>query len=95
MKKHYNITVYGRVQGVLFRNAARIEAKKLELHGFVKNLDDGSIYIEIEGDEKLVGDFIAWCRKGPKHAEIDKIEIVPHPVKNFSDFRLMGGTSTY
>jgi len=36
MKKHYNITITGRIQGIFFRGATRNIARYLNINGFVK-----------------------------------------------------------
>ncbi|MBA2422043.1 MAG: acylphosphatase, partial [Chitinophagales bacterium] len=41
--KHYNIRVYGKVQGVFFRASARRHAEMLGISGFAQNEDDGSV----------------------------------------------------
>ena len=70
MKKHYNITVRGRVQGVGFRYNASRQALTLGLDGFVKNMPDGSVYVEAEGNEAELDEFVDWCRKGPSGSRI-------------------------
>jgi acylphosphatase len=50
------------------------------------NLPDGSVYIEAEGPEYNVNQFIGWCRNGPSHAHVDKLEISDGEVKNFKGF---------
>ena len=92
MKKHYNITIHGRVQGVMFRTAARAEAIRLGVKGLARNNSDGSVYIEAEGEEDVIEQFLMWCHHGPSHADIERVEIVPHHVKNLSLFRIMGAT---
>ena len=42
----------GQVQGVGYRWSARSQARYLGIHGFVKNLTDGSVYIEAEGKDE-------------------------------------------
>ena len=64
MRKHYNITIKGRVQGVGFRYNARRQALALGLDGFVKNMPDGSVYIEIEGNPMSMDEFVDWCQSG-------------------------------
>ena len=49
--KRINIHVYGLVQGVFFRYTTRKIARNLGITGIVKNLPDGSVYIEAEGPE--------------------------------------------
>ncbi len=45
--------VQGRVQGVGFRFRAAQAAKQLGLTGWVRNNDDGSVTLEVQGDAKL------------------------------------------
>lgn len=85
--KHFNITVFGKVQGVFFRASTVEIAKQLCLSGFVRNLPDGNVYIEAEGEEKQIAKFVKWCHQGPTRAVVSKVDISEHPpLKIFSDF---------
>jgi acylphosphatase len=86
MKKHFNITISGRVQGVGFRYAARNVAKSLGIKGFAKNLFNGNVYIEAEGDEELLAEFLSWCNRGPEHADVMKVDAVPGETVFFDCF---------
>lgn len=86
MIKHLSIKVHGRVQGVFFRDAAKAEADKLGIRGFARNESDGSVYIEAEGGEEALARFAAWCKRGPRHADVSKIETGEGPVVGFGDF---------
>ena len=61
-------------------------ARYLGIGGFVKNLNDGSVCLEAEAEEKSLNDFILWCRKGPDFARVEKVETKEIPVKNESRF---------
>lgn len=41
----------GRVQGVGFRYTAQNIAMRYNVHGYVRNLDDGRVELVLEGDE--------------------------------------------
>ncbi len=86
MQKRLKIRVYGRVQGVSFRHATRTIARYTGVKGYVKNMHDGSVYIEAEADSAALGEFVLWCRKGPGYAGVDRIETEEMPVKNDSAF---------
>ena len=75
MKKHYNITVMGRVQGIGFRYNARRQALTLGLDGFVKNMPDGSVYIEAEGNPSALDEFVNWCQAGPSGSRIIDVKV--------------------
>lgn len=48
------ISFFGRVQGVGFRWKASSLASKLGLTGWVQNKYDGSVIMEIQGEEELI-----------------------------------------
>ena len=86
--KHYNITITGRVQGVGFRYSARSMARYMGITGFVRNLSDNNVYIEAEGDDKQLHEFINWCHNGPDNARVDNVIILPGEVKAFDGFEV-------
>ncbi|KKU57001.1 acylphosphatase [Candidatus Amesbacteria bacterium RIFCSPLOWO2_02_FULL_48_11] len=88
MTPHLDITISGFVQGVSFRYYAAAKAKNLKLTGYVQNQPDGTVYIEAEGDPKALQDFIAWCRQGPRFAQVGKVQSSPGPAKNYSRFEI-------
>lgn len=75
MPVHFEITITGHVQGVGFRWHARKMAEKLGVKGFVKNGVDGSVYIEAEGSDIQLQQFITWCKSGPDHARVEHVQI--------------------
>lgn len=85
---HKNIRIFGRVQGVGFRYTTRNAAASYGIKGYVKNLPDGSVYIESEGPEKNVLEFVQWCRKGSDYSFVDHIEVEDSDVKNFNAFEI-------
>ena len=86
MKKHFNIRISGKVQGVYYRANTQTEAKKLGLTGFVKNEINGDVYIGAEGDEEQLKKLIEWCRQGPTRAVVKNVEITEGELKNYPDF---------
>lgn len=89
MVKHWNIQVWGEVQGVFFRYSAKEKAEELHLTGFAHNERDGSVYIEVEGAEEGLREFAEWCKKGPENAQVRKIETEGAESKHFADFSLL------
>jgi len=88
MRKHLNIKVFGRVQGIFFRATAKEQADKLNLLGFARNEKDGSVYIEAEGEEEKLDKFVKWCYIGPSMAGVEKVEIIEDKLKNFLQFEV-------
>lgn len=69
------IKIYGRVQGVFFRDSARRRAKKLNLTGWVKNESGGTVEITVEGAEENLKKLIEWCYNGPILAKVKRVEV--------------------
>lgn len=88
MKKHFNIKIFGQVQGVFFRASAREKATSLGINGFVQNQPNGSVYIEAEGENDGLNQFLSWCHEGPSAASVDEVKITEGPLKNFSGFSI-------
>jgi acylphosphatase len=84
----YKIHVRGHVQGVGFRWSAAHEAWKRGITGYVKNMSDGSVYIEAEGYEDQLNAFIEWCKKGTGIGFVDSVEVNSCPPVNYEDFRI-------
>lgn len=84
----YKIRITGHVQGVGFRwNAAR-EARSRGINGFVKNLSDGSVYVEAEGTYEQLDLFVDWCKRGPGYSVVDSVNIDTFPPVNHTDFKI-------
>jgi acylphosphatase len=85
---HYKITVKGRVQGVWFRKYTKQAAVSRDLNGFVQNQPDGNVYIEVEGAESNVQDFIKWLDKGSPLSEVKEVNISEGDFVGFSGFEI-------
>ncbi|MFW9820549.1 MAG: acylphosphatase [Candidatus Thorarchaeota archaeon] len=81
------IKVFGYVHGVFFRYNTRKIARKLGLTGFVKNLPDGTVYIEAEGPQDKLNELLNFSKRGSKQAQVDKVEyeLMP-PTNEFKGF---------
>lgn len=86
MKKHLNIKIFGKVQDVSFRYYTEEKANELVLAGFVRNEKDGTVYIEAEGEEEKLKDFLKWCRQGPRFAKVADVEVNEGETKGYTDF---------
>src|SRR3569833_3380640 len=73
-KKHLDITVKGKVQGVFYRASTKAVADHLGITGTVKNADDGSVQIEAEGTGVMLNMFLEWCNEGPEDVEVTSVE---------------------
>ena len=85
---HYNLTISGKVQGVFFRKSARDMARELGITGYAMNMPDGNVYIEAEGEQNKLDEFMVWCKKGPAGARVDKLESTRGEEINFDKFEI-------
>ena len=60
IRKH--IIFYGRVQGVGFRYYAVNKANQLGLTGWVRNLPDGTVEMEVQGNEPSIDELIIFLQ---------------------------------
>ena len=71
--------VSGDVQGVGFRYRANYAAKGLGLTGYVRNLYDGRVELEVQGERELISRFLGEIDAG-SFVHIDNIESKDIPV---------------
>jgi len=70
---HFVIT--GRVQGVGFRYAMCVEARRLGLAGWVRNRTDGSVEAVAVGDEAPLQLLSQWAHRGPPASAVQRVYI--------------------
>lgn len=73
--RRVHVLVSGRVQGVFFRGATHAKMRSLGLSGWVRNLPDGRVEAEVEGDDARVAEALAFFRRGPPHASVESVEV--------------------
>lgn len=83
IRKH--ILFYGRVQGVGFRYYAVGKASQLGLTGWVRNLYDGSVEMEVEGQEALIDELIIFLQNR-SYIWIEKMEVTSIPPEHGNGF---------
>jgi acylphosphatase len=69
----FRLKIEGFVQAVGYRNFAIEEAKRLGLHGWVRNRSNGDVEVLVSGDEEKVNAFITACAKGPSGSQVKNI----------------------
>jgi acylphosphatase len=70
-----HLLVSGIVQGVSFRYYTVEEARRLGVAGWVRNLADGRVEAEAEGERRALEALVAWCRRGPPAAQVDDVAV--------------------
>ena len=75
------LLITGRVQGVGYRFFVTTRAENYPIFGFVRNLETGSLEVEVEGDKQQIMNFINEVRQGPRHAEVHDFQMEWKPYK--------------
>ena len=83
------VYIFGNVQGIMFRKHIEEQANKLGLKGYVRNKEDGSVEAWFEGNGKEVNDMVSKCKEGPKHAVIQRLDIVDEKVQDMKGFKIL------
>lgn len=86
MIKNYQIQVVGKVQGVWFRKYTFEEALKLNIMGFVKNEQNGDVYVEAEGIESDLNQLLRFLEKGSPMSKVISVSYEVASVQNYTDF---------
>ena len=72
--KTIKCNISGKVQGVGFRWSTKQKARKLDITGHAKNLDNGTVEVVAHGSKGSLDKLTNWLsNKGPRFAKIDNI----------------------
>ena len=89
-KQRVRLFIKGKVQGVFFRQALKVTAKKNNVTGWVRNLKDGRVQALLEGEDLDVSTLVEWCHAGSANARVEDIEIKNEKYKGeFSKFEVL------
>ena len=72
IRKH--IIFYGSVQGVGFRYYSVNKARQLGLTGWVRNLYDGTVEMEVQGEEQAIDELIMFLDR-QRYIRIEKMDV--------------------
>lgn len=81
-------TLAGRVQGVWFRESCHDQAQAAGVAGWVRNLADGRVEVALEGPPDAVDEVVGWCRRGPRRARVDRVDVVDEAPVGEQGFRV-------
>ncbi len=71
----FQARIHGYVQGVSFRYYTLRQAQMLELGGYVRNCEDGSVEVVAEGPREAAERLLSWLHSGPPSAEVQRVEV--------------------
>ncbi|HEX5762738.1 MAG TPA: DNA polymerase ligase N-terminal domain-containing protein [Solirubrobacterales bacterium] len=82
--------IHGHVQGIGFRYATQRRARELDVMGWVRNEEDGSVRVHAEGPEDALAKLTEFLREGPPGAAVDDIEVESVKVEGHEQFAVRG-----
>jgi acylphosphatase len=82
------VVVRGRVQGVFFRDTCRRQADARGVAGWITNRPDGAVEAVFEGNPADVAALVAFCRHGPRGADVHSVEESSEEPEGLSGFRI-------
>lgn len=74
-QKTLHLVIYGRVQGVFFRQSMQLEAQYRAISGWVRNRSDGTVEAVVQGEPDAVEAIVRWAKRGPERAHVERVEI--------------------
>lgn len=88
MTKHLCMHCYisGKVQGVWFRASTKVQADKLTITGWVRNLPDGRVEVLACGTEDQLEQLYTWLQQGPQYARVDEYTRENLPWQEYTGF---------
>jgi acylphosphatase len=92
MMKRAHLEVFGRVQGVYFRQETMQQASTHGVNGWVRNNRDGNVEAVFEGEEQAVREMVEWCGRGPVSARVKRVDVTwETPTGEFDRFQIARG----
>ncbi len=82
------MTAHGRVQGVFFRDSMRRRAQSHGVAGWVTNRSDGAVEAVFEGKPDDVRRLVEFAKSGPRHAEVESVDVREEEPEGLSDFEI-------
>jgi acylphosphatase len=80
------VIVHGYVQGVFFRDSVRRLALRYDVNGWVTNRWDGTVEAVLEGESEAVERVVAFCREGPRGAQVESVDVSAEEPEGLSGF---------
>ena len=64
------------------------KAESLNIHGFVRNKKDGSVFLATQGNKNDIESLIEWCYLGPPHSIVKSVKKISKPIESLGKFHI-------
>jgi acylphosphatase len=82
------VRAHGRVHGVFFRDTLRRAARREAVAGWAANRPDGTVEAVFEGAPDAVERLVELCRRGPGHADVERLEVGDEEPEGLAGFEI-------
>jgi acylphosphatase len=86
--RRVHLRIHGYVQGVSFRYYAQQRARSLGLAGWVRNCQDGTVELVVEGESDAIEQLTRWAQRGPSMADVERVDRREETPEGLSGFRI-------
>jgi len=69
-----DLIISGKVQGVGYRNFIKKKAESLGIVGYVKNKNDGSVFIKVQGEKNDIKTIIECSQRGTPNSIVQSVK---------------------
>ena len=73
---------------MFFRDSVRRRAQSLGVAGWAANRADGTVEVVFEGEPEAVDELVDFCREGPGHARVTRVEVAAEEPEGLHGFRI-------
>ncbi|MFT8870970.1 MAG: acylphosphatase [Sporolactobacillus sp.] len=88
--KQVHLRITGFVQAVGFRHFTWQAARSLDVTGWVRNRDDGSVEVVASASSDIIDQFIDVIRKGNRFSHVDSVTVTsPQRFEHFASFDIL------
>tara|TARA_B100000700_G_C14781851_1_gene731737 strand:- start:549 stop:878 length:330 start_codon:yes stop_codon:yes gene_type:complete len=84
-----NLIYEGEVQGVGFRYFVKKKADSLGISGYVKNQNDGSVFVNAQGNISAIERLTKLCQIATPNSKVKSVVKIQKPIENIRGFRII------
>jgi acylphosphatase len=82
------VVVYGRVQGVFFRDSLRRLAEQNGVSGWARNTSEGTVEAVFEGEPAAVERLVSFAESGPPDARVEAVDVSEEKPEGLAGFAI-------
>ena len=73
--RHVIVYASGRVQGVGYRASVHARIRTLNVTGYVRNMPDGTVELDIQGERSEIDEALTIAREGSSYSSVHDLNV--------------------